>query len=102
MDDDSVVYYGYNISRIGKYYAESLNLPLGSSVAYLASAPLESMYALDAALKVANVRMVEFWGPPTVTNCGGALLTGSQSACEAAVRAFGDTVQRVVDNPLEF
>ena len=62
---------------------------------------LESMYALDAALKAANVHVAEFWGPPTVTNCGGALLTGTQSACKAAVDAFANAVAFAVDRPLE-
>lgn len=100
-EDDSVVYYAYNISRIGKFYAHSLGLEEGSSLAYLASAPLESMYALDVALKSANVHVAEFWGPPTVTNCGGALLTGSQSACRAAVEAFANAVNFAADRPLE-
>lgn len=100
-EDDSVVYYAYNISRIGKYYANSLGLKEGSSLAYLASAPLESMYALDVALKAADVHVAEFWGPPTVTNCGGALLTGSQSACKAAVDAFANAVAFAVDQPLK-
>ena len=90
--DDSVAYYSYCISRIGRYYQETYNLPEGCSVAYMASAPLESMYALDAALKYADVTLVDLWGPPTVTNCGGGLVTGTQEACEAAAAAFGDAV----------
>jgi len=47
------------------------------------------MYALDAALKAADVRLAAFFGPPSETNFGGGLLTGSQSACKSACDSFG-------------
>ena len=50
--------------------------------------PLEAMYALDAALKAADVRLAAFFGPPSETNFGGGLLTGSQSACKSACDAL--------------
>ena len=38
-------------------------------------------------MKAADVQMGVFYGPPSETNFGGALLTGSQSACKVlAVR----------------
>lgn len=92
MEDDSICYYSYCISKIGTYFAENYNLPVGCSASYLASAPLEAMYGLDIALKAADVKIAGFWGPPTVTNCGGALITGTQSACKAAAEAFGNAV----------
>ncbi|MDM0711721.1 BMC domain-containing protein, partial [Clostridium perfringens] len=61
-----------------------------------------AMYALDAALKAADVEMCEFFAPPTETNFAGALLTGSQSACKAACDAFAEAVQSVASNPLGF
>ena len=60
------------------------------------------MYALDAALKAADVTLVEFFGPPSETNFGGGLLTGSQSACNAACSAFAEAVKAVADNPQEY
>ncbi len=60
------------------------------------------MYALDAALKSADVTMATLFGPPSETNFGGALLTGSQSACKAACDAFADAVQFVADNPTSY
>jgi len=60
------------------------------------------MYALDVALKAADVRLVAFYGPPSETNFGGGLLTGSQSACKAACDAFAEAVKFVADNPLNY
>ncbi|MPN02645.1 Ethanolamine utilization protein EutL [bioreactor metagenome] len=60
------------------------------------------MYALDAAMKAADVSMCELFAPPTETNFGGALLTGSQSACKAACDAFAEAVKSVADNPTGF
>jgi ethanolamine utilization protein EutL len=58
------------------------------------------MYGLDAALKAADVTMAAFYGPPSETNFGGGLLTGSQSACKAACEAFKNAVLFVAENPL--
>lgn len=101
-DDDSIAYYAYCISRTGSYLSQVANIPEGEALAYLIAPPLESMYALDAALKAADVKMAAFYGPPTETNFGGGLLTGSQSACKAACDAFAQAVQYVADNPTKF
>jgi ethanolamine utilization protein EutL len=60
------------------------------------------MYGLDAALKAAEVTMQAFYGPPTETNFGGGLLTGSQSACKSACEAFQRAVIDVAENGLKF
>ena len=83
-EDDSIAYYAHCISRTGSYLSEVAGIPEGESIAYLIAPPLEAMYALDVALKSANVELVAFYGPPSETNFGGGLLTGSQSACKAA------------------
>ena len=57
------------------------------------------MYGVDAALKAADVRMCVLYAPPSETNFGGALLTGSQSACKSACEAFAAAVEQV-DAPL--
>ena len=101
-EDDSVCYYAHTISRSGSYLSKVANIPEGEAIAYLIAPPLEAMYALDAALKAADVRMVAFYGPPSETNFGGGLLTGSQSACKAACDAFRDAVIYVAENPVEF
>ena len=100
-DDDSIVYFAHCISRTGSYLSAACEIPEGSPLAYLIAPPLESMYALDKALKVAQVRVCAFYGPPSPTNFGGALLTGSQSDCQAACDAFARAVIDVAANPFE-
>ena len=54
-----------------------------------------------AALKAADVKCCVLYAPPSETNFGGALLTGSQSACKAACDAFAYAVEAVADRPIE-
>src|SRR5690606_20954403 len=98
-DDNSINYFAHLISRTGSFLSKQANIREGEALAYLIAPPIEAIYALDAALKAADVRMAEFFGPPSETNYGGALLTGSQSACKAACDAFADAVNYVADNP---
>lgn len=97
--DNSIVYFAHCISRTGTYLSKGANTSEGESIAYLIAPPLEAMYALDAALKAADVQMGTFYGPPSETNFAGALLTGSQSACKAACEAFEKAVHFVAGNP---
>ena len=99
--DDTVVYYAHCISRTGTYLSAQCGIPAGSPLAYLIAPPLESIYALDKAMKAAQVEMKEFYGPPSPTNFGGALLTGSQSDCRAACEAFAAAVREVAEHPNE-
>ncbi len=99
-EDDSICYYAYTISRSGSYLSKVADIPEGDSIAYLIAPPMEAMYGLDAALKAADVSMAAFYGPPSETNFGGGLLTGSQSACKAACEAFKNAVLFVAENPL--
>ena len=101
-DEDSVPFYAQTISRTGSYLSGIANVPEGAPLAYLIAPPLEAMYALDAALKAADVTLAAFYGPPTETNFGGGLLTGSQSACKAAADAFRDAVVFVANSPKEY
>ncbi|MDU2662050.1 MAG: ethanolamine utilization microcompartment protein EutL [Clostridioides difficile] len=101
-DDDSIAYYAHCVSRTGTYLSEVAGIREGEALAYLVAPPLEAMYALDAAMKAADVKMCELFAPPTETNFGGALLTGSQSACKAACDAFAEAVKSVADNPTGF
>lgn len=101
-DDDSIAYYAQCISRTGSYLSGVAGIEEGEAIAYLIAPPMEAMYAIDAALKAADVKMAAFYGPPTETNFGGGLLTGSQSACKAACDAFAAAVQFVADNPTKF
>ncbi|RKD27155.1 ethanolamine utilization protein EutL [Caminicella sporogenes DSM 14501] len=101
-DDDSIAYYAHCISRTGSFLSKLAGIPEGQAIAYLIAPPIESMYALDAALKAADVKLVQFFGPPSETNFGGGLLTGSQSACKAACDAFAEAVKFVADNPTTY
>ena len=71
-------------------------------MAYLIAPPMEAMLGVDAALKAADVRMAQFYGPPTETNFAGALLTGEQAACRAACEAFFQMVAEVAERPVDY
>jgi ethanolamine utilization protein EutL len=101
-EDNTVPYYAHCISRTGSYLSKVANVAEGASIAYLIAPPLEAMYALDAALKAADVQLAAFYGPPSETNFGGGLLTGSQSACKAACDAFAEAVKFIADNPTAY
>ena len=98
-DDDSVVYFNQTISRTGSYLSKMAEVPEGTAMAYLIAPPLEAMYAMDFALKAADVEMKVFYGPPTETNFAGGLLVGEQSACRAACIAFAEAVEYAAANP---
>jgi ethanolamine utilization protein EutL len=87
------------VSRTGSFLAKEAGIREGDALAYLIAPPLESMYALDAAMKAADVKLCKLYSPPTETNFGGGLLTGTRSACEAACAAFVDAVREVAQNP---
>lgn len=101
-DENNIPYYAHCISRSGSYLSKIANIEEGQPIAYLIAPPLEAMYGLDAALKAADVRLAAFYGPPSETNFGGGLLTGSQSACKAACDAFAAAVNYVADNAVKF
>lgn len=96
-----VPYLAHTVASCGSYLAAEAAVREGTALAYLIAPPLESMYALDAALKAAEVKLCKLFTPPSETNFGGGLLSGSQAACEAACAAFADAVQAVAAKPLE-
>jgi len=100
--EGQIAFFAHTISRTGSYLSEMAGIKAGEPLAYLIAPPLESVYGVDAALKAADVTMSVWYGPPGETNFGGALLTGSQSACKAATEAFRDTVLGVARNPLDY
>ena len=89
---DDVVYLAHCVSRTGSYLAETAHVPVGQALAYLVAPPVEAIVGLDAALKASDVELTEFFAPPTETNFAGGLLTGTQSACQAACDAFAQAV----------
>ena len=96
-----VPYLAHTVASVGSFLAKEAGVPVGSALAYLIAPPLESMYALDSALKAADVKLCKLYAPPSETNFGGALLSGSQSACAAACEAFAAGVAEVAGNPIE-
>lgn len=99
-EEGTHAYYAHVISRTGSYLSHIAGIPEGAPLAYLIAPPLEALYGLDAALKAADVTIQQFYGPPTETNFGGGLLTGSQSACQAAAHAFTEAVRSVAQSPI--
>lgn len=100
-EDDTICYYAHCISRTGSYLSEGCGIKEGEAIAYLIAPPLEAMFGVDAVLKAADVKCCVLYAPPSETNFGGALLTGSQSACKAACDAFAYAVEAVADRPIE-
>jgi ethanolamine utilization protein EutL len=92
--------YAHVIARTGSYLSKIAGITIGEPIAYLIAPPLEAMYGLDAALKAADVRLACFYGPPSETNFGGGLVTGTQSACRAAADAFKLSIIEVARSPL--
>ncbi|TJY44564.1 ethanolamine utilization microcompartment protein EutL [Cohnella pontilimi] len=98
-EEASHAYYAHVVSRTGSYLSKVAGIREGEPLAYLIAPPVEAVYGLDAALKAADVRLCQFYGPPTETNFAGGLLTGSQSACTAAAEAFAAAVREVAQQP---
>jgi len=101
-EDDSIAFFPHLISRTGSYLSKVCNIPLGDPIAYLIAPPLEGVMALDAALKAAAVRIVNYTAPPSETNYMGVMLTGDQPACRAATIAFREMVLEVAANPIKY
>ena len=91
----------HTVSSVGSFLAEEAGVAVGSAIAYLIAPPLEAMYAMDAALKAADVKLCKLYAPPSETNFGGGLLSGTQSACDAACGAFLAAVEEVARRPIE-
>ena len=95
-----IPYLAHTVSRCGSFLAEEAGVPVGSPLAYLIAPPLESMYAMDYALKAADTKLCKLYTPPSETNFGGGLLTGTQSACTAACTAFSAAIATVATKPI--
>ena len=100
-EDNSVVYFAHTVSRTGSYLSKTAGGREGEALAYLIAPPLEAVVGLDEAMKAADVELVQLFAPPSETNFGGGLLTGTQSACDAACAAFAEAVKAAARNPRE-
>ncbi len=96
---EGVPFLAHTVSSAGSFLSGEAGVKPGAALAYLIAPPLESMYALDAALKAADVKLCKLYNPPSETNFGGGLLSGTQSACDAACSAFAQAVAEVAQNP---
>ena len=96
---NGVPYLAHTVSSVGAFLAEEAGVKQGTALAYLIAPPLEAMYGLDGALKAADVELCKLYSPPSETNFGGGLLNGTQSACDAACRAFAERVAEVAGRP---
>ncbi len=94
-----VPFLAHTVSSCGAFLAQEAGVREGTALAYLIAPPLEAMYAMDAALKAADVKLCKLYNPPSETNFGGSLLSGSQSACDAACAAFAQAVSEVAASP---
>lgn len=100
-ETNNVPYLAHTVASAGIFLAKEAGIRQGSALAYLIAPPLEGMYAMDAALKAADVKLCKLYAPPSETNFGGGLLSGTQSACEAACAAFAEAVKEVAVRPVE-
>ncbi|MBQ3214802.1 MAG: ethanolamine utilization microcompartment protein EutL [Oscillospiraceae bacterium] len=96
---NGVPYLAHTVSSAGSFLSKEAGVQHGSALAYLIAPPLESMYAMDAALKASDVVLCKLYAPPSETNFGGGLLTGTRSACAAACEAFATAVAEIARQP---
>ena len=99
FQDAGVPCLAHTVSSCGSFLAKEAGVKEGTALAYLIAPPLESMYAMDAALKASDVTLCKLYAPPSETNFGGGLLTGTQAACQAACDAFAAAVAEVAQSP---
>ncbi len=100
-ETNGVPYLAHTVASVGSFLAQEAGVEPGSAIAYLIAPPLEAVYAMDAALKAADVMLCKLYAPPSETNFGGGLLSGTQSACEAACAAFAAAVAEVAASPIK-
>ena len=89
------------LANASEALARSLGAPEGyPSLALITTDSDDPTYiALDEATKAADVKLCKLYNPPSETNFGGGLLSGTQSACDAACAAFADAVSEVAGRP---
>ena len=67
----------------------------------VAVCPRRAIQIAGTPMKASDVELVALFEPPSETNFGGGLLTGTQSACNAAASAFAEAVKAVAQRPRE-
>ena len=99
-DSPCVNWYADWVPRAGKYMQERLGISGDTSYCYLYSTPMESTYAMDAAMKASNTSLAEISNIVTRDNRIGVILTGTESACRAATEAYSNAIERFAASPL--
>lgn len=99
--DRGTAFYAQCIPRAGKFFKDFCGIEEGTAYAYLVGGPIETNYALDKALKASETRIARYWYPPSHANSSGAVLAGTESACQAAARAFVEALSTAIENPME-
>lgn len=99
-DNLSMAFYARTIPRAGKFFAAEFGVPEGESYTYLVGGPIESSYAIDKALKASKTTIRHFWEPPSHVNSCGVILSGTESACRAAEKAYIEGLRVVQMDPL--
>jgi len=99
VSEEGVTVFPTVIGSVGRYLAAQAGVSPGVPFAYLIAPPVEALVGVDAALKAADVALVKFFGPPTETNFGGAWVTGTLDAVQAAADAFEGAVVDVAARP---
>jgi ethanolamine utilization protein EutL len=92
-------FFPHVIGHLGRFLAPQAGVEPGTAMAYLIAPPLESVVGLDASLKIADVRLAKWFGPPTETNYGGGYLVGDLHDVESAAKAFTDAIDAIVSSP---
>jgi ethanolamine utilization protein EutL len=95
-------YFAHLVAQTGSYLSARAGIERGQALGYLKATPLEATWALDQALKQAAVDLVEWMAPPTPTNMGGALVTGTEADCRAACEAFEKAVLAIAREPVRY
>jgi ethanolamine utilization protein EutL len=97
---EAPAFFAFVIRETGRYLAPQAAIAPGEPMAYLIAPPIESIIAIDAALKAADVQLAKHLPPPSETNFGGAFLTGDIAQLEAAAVAFIEAIRSVHASPL--
>lgn len=101
-DEGCYPYLAHLVAQTGSYLSERAGIERGEAIGYLKATPLEAVFGLDQALKAADVQVGEWIEPPTPTNMGGALVTGTEADCRAACEAFEAAVKSVCADPVRY
>ena len=99
-DNPTMAFFARTMERTGKYFAGKYSIPEGDAYTYLVGGPIESSYAIDKALKASKTTIRQFFEPPSHANSSGVILSGSESACRSAERAYIEALRSVQMAPL--